>query len=147
MSNVYQEAIEGIEREIEAIEQRRGELLRVIDSLRPFAEEAPLRVNGKAKSAARGTNERTQASRQRAARSLPDDAEVGIQETWRRRKILAALMDGPLATRELAQAIHVDRKLTKMALQRMAKVGLIKGVGAGPARRWTLPGKPAKEAP
>jgi Mn-dependent DtxR family transcriptional regulator len=72
---------------------------------------------------------------------------VGPQENGRRQKILAVLADAPLATREIAQAIHVDRKLTKMALQRMAKVGLIKGVGAGPGRRWTRAGKPAKEAP
>jgi len=50
------------------------------------------------------------------------------------------------ATQEdIADAIKVDQKLTKATLSRLAADGHVKGLGAGPGRRWGLPGR-AKEA-
>jgi hypothetical protein len=77
----------------------------------------------------------------------PDSDDVGPQENGRRQKIRALLEHDQLATREIATKLGIDRKLVKMCLQRMKKVGLLRSVGVGPGTRWTLPGSPAKEAP
>jgi hypothetical protein len=101
---------------------------------------------GKERAARNGRTDGRSKGRASATRSLPEP-DLGTHENGRREKIVSALMKGPLATREIAEIIRVDRKLTKMTLQRMAKVRLVKGVGHGPARRWALPGKSAKEEP
>lgn len=44
-------------------------------------------------------------------------------------------------------AIKVDRPLTKMALQRMRKVGLVDTVGIGSGTKYRLPRTSAKEEP
>lgn len=61
-----------LEQEIEAIEQRRGELLRVIESLRPLAGDdgVPVRRVKKALKRNERTNERT--SNTRANRPTPE---------------------------------------------------------------------------
>lgn len=133
MSNVYRQTITALEQELDALHQRAGEIQKAIDIIAPMAgpeedDDDPLTNvatsrDGKGNRATRAT----------------ETEDVGAQENGRREKILAALTDGPLATRDVAKAIKVDRKLTKMVLQRMAKVGLLKGVGVGPARRWALP--------
>jgi len=140
-----QQAIRTIEQEIEALDQHRSELVRAVDVLRPLAAMSS-RVSTNGKSSQNGTERSKARINGTALEGLPD-AGVGVQENGRRLKVLEALKASPLATRELADIIRVDRKLTKMTLQRMAKVGLVIGVGTGPARRWTLPGKSAKEAP
>jgi len=60
-----QQTIVLLEQEIEALDQRRGELVRVIDSLRPLAGDA---VGGRAKKALKNerTNERTSKARARS---------------------------------------------------------------------------------
>lgn len=109
-------------------------------------------IGGKKERALKGnkqTNKQTKHEpRQRAARSLPDDEEVGAQESGRRQKVLALLKDGPLATRDVARTLKIDKKLIKVALKRMKGVGLVTTVGIRAGSKWALPGsKPAKEAP
>lgn len=54
----------------------------------------------------------------------------------------------PLPTRDIAAHLKIEKRLTKMALQRMKKVGLVTSVGVRAGSKWTLPGtSPAKEAP
>jgi len=67
-SGAIQQTITLLEQEIEALEQRRGELIRVIDSLRPLAGEASI-ARGRRKRAAKRnerTNERTSKARANA---------------------------------------------------------------------------------
>ena len=45
----------------------------------------------------------------------------------------------PTSTRDIAAHLQRDRKVTKMALQRMAKEGRLVAVGIGPGRKWALP--------
>jgi predicted HTH transcriptional regulator len=148
VSTHIQDAIATLEQELEGIDQRRGELVRAIDALRPLAGEASHRRAKKAKKRTNErTNERAKRGPGRALRSLPDDAETGPQENGRRQKILALLQEGSFPTREIAKRLAIDRRIVKMALQRMKKVGLVRSTGVGPGTRWTLPGRPAKEAP
>jgi hypothetical protein len=58
-----QQTIGLLEQEIEALEQRRGELLRVIDSLRPLAGEVRARPTGRKQRTNERTNERTSKAR------------------------------------------------------------------------------------
>jgi len=73
MSSAVLKTIAILEQEVEAIEQRRGELLRAIESLRPLADEdASPRRSKKAVRRNERTNERTneQSAGQRVGASL-----------------------------------------------------------------------------
>ena len=71
MSDHIQQAIDSLEQEIEALDQRRGELQRAVDAMRPFAGDTPRRSKKNRKAAKRNerTNERT--SKARANRDAP----------------------------------------------------------------------------
>ena len=76
MSDHIQQAIESLEQEIEAIEQRRGELLRAIDAMRPLAGDGkPARKPRTAKKAAKRTNERTNERTKQGARHTDGASE------------------------------------------------------------------------
>jgi DNA-binding MarR family transcriptional regulator len=65
----------------------------------------------------------------------------------RRAEVLALLDRGPLATREVAEQLGVDRLVCKMTLQRMKKVGLITSVGVTNGQRWALTAASRTAAP
>ena len=68
---VYERTIRLLEQEIEALDDRRGELLGIIASLRPLAGEAS-RTRGRRKTAAKRnerTNERTSKARAKSQRN------------------------------------------------------------------------------
>jgi len=72
MSDHIQQAIDSLEQEIEALEQRRGELQRAVDAMRPLAGDTPRRSKQK-KAAKRNerTNERTSKARANVGASEP----------------------------------------------------------------------------
>lgn len=74
----------------------------------------------------------------RAARTTRDETR---RDDERRATILALLETGPLATRDVATKLKLDRILTKMTLQRMKKVGLVTSTGVTSGQRWALPGR------
>lgn len=73
------------------------------------------------------------ATPRRAARA---DRNETRRDDERRATILTLLQTGPLATREIATRLHLDRILTKMTLQRMKKVGLVTSTGVTNGQRW-----------
>jgi hypothetical protein len=140
MSNIYRQAIRGLEQEQEAIMQRHGELDKAIEILQPLAgpeedddeddEPSPARV-------AQPTERRA------AAAPARDVGEKGAA-------ILAMLKKhgGVMKPGELAKAMKLELGTLRYQLKPLehAKQVVITGVTAG--RRISLPGKqPAKEAP
>lgn len=126
------QTIDLLEQELDAIDQRRGEIEKAIEILRPMADGLD--------------------ATHRDAHAVPAERRAparlsSVADTDRRDKIRKLLSLGPMSTREIAKALRLDRKIAKMALQRAAKVGMLEGVGHGPGRKWRLTGAPVKEAP
>lgn len=107
------------------------------------------RVNGhRTKTRRPKARPRTAPATHRRTRRAPAPADrAAVVDEDRRRKILTLLAEGPLATREVATRLRLDRLLVKMTLQRMKKVGLIASVGVTNGQRWTVPPSGPKAAP
>jgi DNA-binding transcriptional ArsR family regulator len=146
---VYERTIELLEQEIEALEQRRGELLRVIESLRPLADGAGSSRGRSRRAAKRNerTNERTNERAKRAPtarpRSLPDVTKHAAA-------ILAALRgNGPMSPSDLAKRVKLERPAVTYHLKPLIKSGAVIATGATNNRQYSLPPRSgaAKEAP
>lgn len=158
MTDAIRQTIEILEHEIEALEQRRGELLRTIDALRPLADSSSAAHNG----AGRGRTRSTQGTKPRrsvrprprtpealrSARAVPAAAlDHHNRDQPRTEAVLKLLANGSLSTKTIAAHLGQDWKILKMALQRLKKSGALMQVGHGPGTKWMLPARPAKEAP
>lgn len=133
-----------LEQEVEAIEQRRGELLRVIDTLRPLAGDGRTSTPGRsARAAKRRTDGRTeQSSRRRATRSRPDwaDHEGAILNALRAKS--------PQRPGELATRLKLDSAVLRYRLKPLLKRGAVLATGKTMNRQLALPRLgAAKEAP
>src|SRR6185503_12671596 len=117
-----------------------GELLRVIDSLRPLAGEVMVRTTGRKER----TNERAKRAPSRTAtRSLPDVTKHG-------EAIIAALRaKSPQSPGELAKALKLERPAVTYHLKPLITRGTVIATGATLNRQFSLPprSKAAKEAP
>lgn len=144
MSDAIRQTIEILEHEIEALEQRRGELLRAVDALRPLADPAAPAHNGAGR-------RRTVVSH--ASKSGPSVTRASAaldHHNWdqaRTDAVLQLLADGPLPTKTIASRLRQDKRVMKQALQRLKKSGALNQVGHGPGTKWVLPRGAAKEAP
>jgi len=140
--NVYGQTIGLLEQEVDELDARRAELLRIIDSLRPLAGEAS-RTRGRSKTAAK-RNERTNERAKRGpTRSLPDVTKHG-------EAIIAALRaKSPQSPSELAKALKLERPAVTYHLKPLITRGTVIATGATLNRQFSLPprSKAAKEAP
>jgi uncharacterized membrane protein len=157
-SSPIADTIRVLEQELEGLDQRRGELVRAIETLRPLAGGAvsrgPTRVTRrvvggvkfivKARAAKRNkqTNKQTkQEPRQGAVRSLPNGEEQA--------SILSALKGhgGSMTPGDLAKSLRTApvtvRKWIKPLLQSKAVIA----TGVTMSRRFSLPGRGPKEVP
>jgi len=145
-SGAIQQTITLLEQEIEALEQRRGELLRVIDSLRPLAGEASS-TRGRRKTAAK-RNERTNERAKRGpTRSLPD---VTPKRAAKVDAILKALRaKSPRTPGDLAKALKLRPPTLAYQLKPLLKSGVVLATGTTADRQFSLPpqSRAAKEAP
>jgi hypothetical protein len=153
MSDHIQQAIDSLEQEIEAIDQRRGELQRAIDAMRPLAGGTERRHSGKRKKKiprkikrAAKRNERTnerakRAPTQTAHRSRPDDTQGS--------PILDALRaKSPLSPGELSKrAGFKNLAAMRYNLKPLLTSGAVVATGSTAARQISLAGRRAKEAP
>lgn len=76
-----------------------------------------------------------------APRVVSSDGQVTAET------ISEALRDGPLSPADLAKRLDVPRANLQRLLAVMTSQRLIVATGVTQSRRYTLPGKPAKEAP
>lgn len=129
-----------LEQEIEALDQRRGDLVRAIDVLRPLAgdvndEQAPhRRAADKAH-----TNGSGKTPPKTARPEKGSDDELILQHL--------RTAGGPLKPGELARAVKLSAFTLRARLKPLAKQKLIVLTGKTAGRRVGLPGMPAKEAP
>jgi len=129
MSDHIHETIRTLEQEIEALDQRRGDLVRAIDALRPLAGETfkatpPASNNGNGNGA--------------SAPAL-DSLEARIVAMLRQR--------GAMKPGALTKALRMERTTLRLQLKNMAKAGLVEITGSTQNRQVSLPRKAAaKEA-
>lgn len=140
MRNVFQETITALEQELDALDQRRGDLAKAIEAIRPLAgEEEPAaprrsgRPSGRPKNAVKRTNERTneQGPRQRAARSLPDDDDHAA--------IVRALRKGPMKPGDLARAVKLSMFTLRTRVKALVKQRAVVVSGKTMSRLISLP--------
>jgi len=126
MSDHIQQTIRTLEQEIAALDQRRGDLVRAIDALRPLAGEVV------------ATPPATHNGNGRSARGGPTDE-----------RILAVLRErGPILPSALAKAVKLERSTLAVHLKQLTKTGLVEITGSTRNRQVSLPRKTAaKEAP
>lgn len=140
MTAAYRETIILLEQEIEAIEQRRGDLLRAIETLRPLAgDDAPTRTRSpRALKRNERTNERAKRGpRLPRQRSLPDDEAI-----------LAQLKEhGTMKPGALAKALGLSVSILRSRLKLLVKAGRIVVTGKTMNRQVSLPQRRAKEVP
>jgi len=143
MSDHIQQAIRMLELQVEGLDERRGELVKAIDALRPLAESKK-KISKTAAKRNERTNERTnerakRAPRRTARRSLPDDGET----------IIAALrVKSPQSPADLAKVLKLARPTLTRQIKALLKSGAVVATGGGPRnRQFSLPGRRAKEAP
>lgn len=130
--------------EVEALAQRRGELLRVIDSLRPLAGDDTSRRRRKKKALKRNerTNERAKrAPTARRPRSLPDDVGEAIVAQLKAH-------GGSMKPGALAKALKIPKHVLRYQLKHVVRAGRVTVTGATLNRQVALPrSRAAKEAP
>lgn len=126
---------------------KRDMLTEIIDKLtRVFVEDEDITAGAVIERRVPPAPRRKQPVARRAAKPVTPrrvgrtDRNETRRDDERRATILALLEKGPLATREVATTLKLDRILTKMTLQRMKKVGLITSRGVTNGQRWTLAG-------
>jgi len=137
-SGAIQQTITLLEQEIDALEQRRGELLRVIDSLRPLAGEASI-ARGRRKTAAKRNERTNERARRGPTRSLPDDGGEAIIAQLKKHA-------GTMTPGALAKALKISRPNLRYQIKPLEKAGRVVSSGATMNRQVSLPGR-AKEAP
>jgi len=147
MSEHILAAIVTLEHELEALDQKRGDLESAIRALRKLADEG-VTPNGRGRRPVkRGrprkqTNERTKRAPHRTApRSLPDGAGAAI--------VTALRTKSPQSPAELAKALKLSRATLTYQIKPLIKSGAVVATGATMNRQFSLPprSKAAKEAP
>lgn len=124
-----QQSIRFLEQEIEAIDERRGEIMRAIDALRPFVPALP------------------DPKPRRTPRS-PVNVGAPAKAEGKAGAILAELRKkSPRAPSELAKAVGLNSSTALLYhAKALLKAKTIVVVGSGGHRQYTLPGQvPAKE--
>jgi hypothetical protein len=125
MNDHIQQTIRTLEQEIEAIDQRRGDLMRAIDALRPLAGASVATVMP------------------RNGNGHPGNGHVSLDD-----RILAFLRTyGPMKPKALAKSAKLKALELRKHLKAMAKSGLVELTGSTMNRQVSLPRKAAaKEA-
>jgi hypothetical protein len=157
--NHIADTIAALEQELDAIDQRRGDIARAIETLRPLAGEpapAEFKFKGKARRisarAAKASGrkkriEKRQTDRQteqgagrRAARSLPnDDNQKAIVEQIRS-------FGGVAKPGELARKLNIQTVTLRAWIKPLIKSKAVIATGTTMSRRFSLPGRGPKEA-
>jgi hypothetical protein len=150
------ETITALEQELDALDQRRGDISRAIETLRPLAGEpeptpAPKQRRAStrvAKSSGRKKRiEKRQTDRQteqragrRAARSLPNDSNQAV--------ILEQIRShgGVMKPGELAHKLNIALVTLRAWMKPLIKSKAVIATGTTMSRRFSLPGRGPKEA-
>jgi len=136
MSEAIGGAIEFLEREIESHHQAIADLQRTIDSLRPYADDAPLpRRRAAGKPATNGSGRKAKSARPEKG----SDGELILQH-------LRAAGE-PVRSGDLADAMKVSAYILKRRLEPLIRQKLVVITGKSRATRIALPGTRAKEVP
>lgn len=148
----YAAAIAALEQEQGSLERRLAQIGSVLDNLKEIAGDvdAP-RMVGKKKRAAkkdRQTDRQTeQASRQRAARSLPDVTTTKGAANAAAILTMLKKHGGSMTPGELARALKIERPTLRYQLKPMEKSKQVVASGNTGNRRISLPGAAPKEVP
>lgn len=129
MSGPVAQTVALLEQELDALDQRRGEIESIIERLRPLAGGLP---SAKAKKPQKRTDG---ATRVPTRRTLPDDRQTS--------EIVAAVRKagGSMKPSELADALSVSSFTVRAWLKRAVHAKAVVITGATISRRVSLPGK------